>query len=563
MLRTFLTVCAIAGLAVLQFAHSGIAAASQRVALVVGNAAYQNAPVLANPHNDATAISAKLKSLGFEVVEGYDLDLRGTRRKIREFVNKLGSAEIALFYYAGHGLQVKGKNYLIPVDAALESSLDLEFEAVPMNLVLGAMEDRVETNVLFLDACRDNPLARSLRRSLGQRSSSIGRGLAELNAGQGTLISFATQPGAVASDGNTGNSPYTAALVKHLGTPGESLTDSMIRVRNEVIQVTNKRQVPWEHSSLTGRVVLKQKPAEPPKPVPAPQVSAPSRGDLEVELMVWDTVKNANSALYFETYLKQYPNGVFAEFARLKIADLENKVAEQELRRETRQADQGLADPTVEAEVTPADEDSSGSAAAGIGDEPETADESVELALAKEQDAVEETRRSIDPLARLTDREAIREVQERLYEHNFSPGKADGVPGNRTRSAVRAFEEANKLAVTGQLTEGLLQRLRDTPAPDDWAAIGFLVSKRQIFERANLSTRRDAEQAMRSDCPRCNDVLLIAKGECGALAMSNSGWGWAVRKSQKDTTNAALGECRRFGSGCEIKSLVCTGSAGN
>ena len=178
--------------------------AEKRVALVIGNSAYQHAVQLANPKNDSSDMAAKLQSLGFEVVSDKDLDLAGMRRTVRDFLGKLDGADMALFYYAGHGLQVNGNNYMVPVDAQLSGYNDLDFEALPMDLILSAMERSTRVNLIFLDACRDNPFAEKLSRSMGTRSGSVGRGLARLGSGVGSLIAFATQPGNVAMDGQGG-----------------------------------------------------------------------------------------------------------------------------------------------------------------------------------------------------------------------------------------------------------------------------------------------------------------------------------------------------------------------
>ena len=179
------------------------ARADKRVALVIGNAAYTTANPLANPTNDAGDISASLRQLGFEVVLGLDLDKGAFDAKVREFARALDGAETGLLFYAGHGLQVAGQNYLVPVDAKLESERDLDFEAVRLDFILKQMELGREdkTNIVFLDACRDNPLARNLARSMGTRSASIGKGLAQVQTGVGTFISYSTQPGNVAVDG--------------------------------------------------------------------------------------------------------------------------------------------------------------------------------------------------------------------------------------------------------------------------------------------------------------------------------------------------------------------------
>ena len=199
-------------------------------------------------------MAAALKRLGFDVVEGSDLDKRSMERTIRQFGQKLGHADVALFYFAGHGLQVGGQNYLVPVDARLTSEGDVDFESLPLALVLRQMEREAKTSIVLLDACRDNPLARNLARSMATRSSQVGQGLAEVKAGVGTLIGFSTQPGNIALDGDGRNSPYAAALLKYVDVPGKDVSAVLVAVRNDVLQATGGRQVPWEYTSLTGEV---------------------------------------------------------------------------------------------------------------------------------------------------------------------------------------------------------------------------------------------------------------------------------------------------------------------
>jgi hypothetical protein len=232
---------------------SSAAHAQKRVALVIGNSAYKHTAKLANPRHDAEDVSAVLKNRGFEVLVGLDLDKAALDRKVREFADVLQGAKVGVFFYGGHGLQVGGQNYLVPVDAELSTVSALDFEMVRLELVHRTMEREAQTNIVFLDACRDNPLARNLARAMGTRSVEVGRGLAPVESGIGTLISFSTQPGNVALDGTGRNSPFAGALVKHISTSTDDLSAILISVRNEVIKETHGKQVPWEHSSLTGR----------------------------------------------------------------------------------------------------------------------------------------------------------------------------------------------------------------------------------------------------------------------------------------------------------------------
>ena len=250
---------------------SSAAMAERRVALVIGNSAYQHTPTLANPRNDATDMAAALKKLGFQVIEGFDLDKAAFDRKVRDFADALSGASAGVFSYAGHGLQVAGVNYLVPVDAKLTTASALDWEMVRVDLVQRTMERETQSNVLFLDACRDNPLARNLARAMGTRSAEIGHGLAAAEAGVGTLISFSTQPGNVALDGTGRNSPFAGALAKRIATSKDDLSALLIDVRTEVVKKTQGKQVPWEHSALMGRFYF-----NPSAQAASPRIEAPA-----------------------------------------------------------------------------------------------------------------------------------------------------------------------------------------------------------------------------------------------------------------------------------------------
>lgn len=298
------------------FFSAPVHAAAGKAALVIGNGAYRSAPPLPNPGNDAADIASVLRGLGFEVVEGINLDRNGMADAIGRFARLLSKSEVALIFYAGHGLQIAGKNYLVPVDAKLEHPSDLKFQAVDLDGLLEDMEARKGINLVFLDACRDNPFTRSLTRAMGaSRSAAVGNGLAGTQANVGTLIAFATQPNNVAADGNGRNSPFTTALIKHMATPDLEVRAMLTRVRGDVVELTNGKQVPWDHSSLLGDVYLKAAPK-------APGGDPAATASANPEVAFWQTIANSRQSADFEAYLKQYPSGVFAALAKLRIAAL-------------------------------------------------------------------------------------------------------------------------------------------------------------------------------------------------------------------------------------------------
>ena len=257
---------------------SGVVWAAERVALVIGNSAYRNAEELPNPRNDATAIAEALARTGFEVDLQTDLDQLGMQHALRDFGRKAEAAEVALVFYAGHGVQVAGENYLLPVDAALERERDLLYEALPLNLVMEEIAQAQKVGLAIVDACRDNPLAEQLRRTLGPiRSRLVGDGLARMeNLPSDTMIAFATRPGEVAVDGAGANSPYAAALLEHLEEPGVELNLLFRKVRDTVLVNTAYRQEPRTYDALGAEPFY----FIPPKPNQRPQM--PRVAALEV-----------------------------------------------------------------------------------------------------------------------------------------------------------------------------------------------------------------------------------------------------------------------------------------
>jgi hypothetical protein len=293
--------------------------AERRVALVIGNSAYQSTAALLNPRNDAKAVGDALKRLGFEVEVAIDLSKVALDQAVRRFGDRLEGASVALFYYAGHGLEVNGVNYLVPIDATLDKERDVYYQAMDVNLVMREMEAETRVNMVFLDACRNNPLARKLRAS--GRGIAVGRGLAPIDASAGTLISYATKGGDIAEDGDGRNSPYTTALLKHIETPGIDVSIMLRRVREDVIKATQKRQVPWEYGALMGEFYFKVAQPLPPPTPPEPVRPAPP-STSEAEVVYYRAIQDSTDPADFRAFLAVFPKGVFADLAQRKLARL-------------------------------------------------------------------------------------------------------------------------------------------------------------------------------------------------------------------------------------------------
>ncbi|MBR0934472.1 caspase family protein [Bradyrhizobium jicamae] len=304
------------------------AQADKRVAFVVGNGAYKNVTPLPNPTIDAGAMASALRNVGFDVVEGTNLTRDKMTEKLLDFGKKAQGADIAVFYYAGHGIAIGGTNYLLPVDADIKSEMDVKLgAAINIDLTLDQTMSDAKVKLVFLDACRDNPFAAKIRSNSSTRSVNVQTGLAEMKSGEGTLIAFATGPGQTALDGQEGtNSPFTRALVANITQPGVEIQQAMTKVRAQVNEETNKGQLPWGHTNLIGSVYLNGAPAT--ADLNAPAASAPTAvaaaPGSDVELEFWRSIKDSNKAEEFNAYLSKYPNGQFKPLALARIAALEN-----------------------------------------------------------------------------------------------------------------------------------------------------------------------------------------------------------------------------------------------
>ena len=294
------------------------AATEKRVALVIGNAHYRNITPLDNPDNDARMIAAALRDLGFTLVGGeplLDLDKSGLDQAVQRFGRELQGADVGLFYYAGHGVQVRGDNFLVPVNADPVREADIDFQILNTVLVLRQMEAAgTRLNVVILDACRNNPFAgRSLR--------ALNSGLAEMRAPEGTLISFATQPGNVALDGATGNSPYTAALVKTIKRPGLDLFQTFNEVGLTVKRLTAGTQQPWVSSSpISGRFYFAGASAPPSLPAASP-TGETAHSDRQAE-RAWGVTKDTTSIAVLQDFIRQFGGTPYGSMARARLEEL-------------------------------------------------------------------------------------------------------------------------------------------------------------------------------------------------------------------------------------------------
>src|SRR5262247_3835611 len=278
--RVFVAVAAVWGL-LAQLLSAGPALAEKRVALVIGNGAYQNVAKLSNPVKDANAIAALLQKAGFDWVKvRQDLGNLDFKRALREFVDAAQDADVAVVYYAGHGIQVREMNYMIPVDAKLATEIDAEDETVSLDRIITALEPAKRLRLIILDACRDNPFARMMKRRVAVRAAPTG-GLGKMEPMLGdTLIAYAAKAGSTAEDGDGDNSPFAAALVKHLSVPGLDIRLAFGRVRDDVLKRTGNRQEPFVYGSLGGESIsLVPAPAPPP---PKVEVLGDAKSDYEL-----------------------------------------------------------------------------------------------------------------------------------------------------------------------------------------------------------------------------------------------------------------------------------------
>jgi uncharacterized caspase-like protein len=298
-----------------------VARAEKRVALVIGNGAYEKVSRLPNPAQDASAIEGMLKAAGFDVVQrATDLNAVTLRRALRDFSDQVREADIAVVFYAGHGIEVNGANYLIPIDAVLERDIDVEDEAVSLDRVGQILEQAKRLRLVILDACRDNPFVRSMKRTIGSRS--IGRGLAKIEIqSSDTLVAYAAKAGSTAADGDGANSPYTTALIKHLATPGLDIRLALGRIRDDVLRATSNRQEPFVYGSLGG-AEIPLVPGDARTSSPPPVVKPPTNAGTSEARRMLDLVQGTRDKALLETLANQYRGQVVGKLAGDRLEQL-------------------------------------------------------------------------------------------------------------------------------------------------------------------------------------------------------------------------------------------------
>ena len=475
------------------------AAAERRVALVIGNSAYASAARLENPANDAVDMAQALRGLGFDVVSGVDLDGNAMRRAVRDFSDKLEGADVALFFYAGHAVQVGGQNYLAPIDTDLRKESDLDFETISLDLVRKQMERSAQTQIVFLDACRDNPLARGIvgrSRAIGQ-----GKGLARFDSAvEGAFIAFATQPDNVALDGEGRNSPFTKALLRHIATPGVEISAMMTDVRREVFEVTKERQLPWTNSSLLGSFFFNPAPVE---PSPQEKAQAERLARLAAEADAFEAVKNSKDVADFEAFLRDHGDSNYAPLARLAIQRLTPAPEPKPVAAAKVAPEPPAAPPEKSAAEKPAPEKSAAekpapekpapekpAVVASLEPKPEAgARESV--AASKEPAPAAPQAAGTEPAIEELSRQAVRQIQSELDRIGCDPGRPDGLWGDRSRSALGDYARHAKLDLASlEPSAELLEQLQARKQP--------VCPKAEPPKRASRPAARTADTIVRS-----------------------------------------------------------------
>ena len=484
----------------------GPALADKRVALVIGNSSYDKVARLGNPANDAALMAETFKAAGFDNVDlKRDLKVSDMRRALRDFVDKAGDADVAVVYYAGHGIEVDGVNYLVPVDAVLDRDRDIYDEGLSLERILVAVEPARKLRLVILDACRDNPFTRSMKRTLASRA--IGRGLAKVEPSTpNTLIAFASKAGFTASDGEGKNSPFTIALVNHVTKPGLDLRKAFGYVRDDVLKSTGNKQEPYLYGSLGGDDL----PLVPAKTGPQADPQTAVRRDYELALQAGDRDG-------WEAFLRAYPEGFYADLAKVqlkKIAAEETRAAAVEKARQAEQEKARLrAEGARQAEIAKA------AAAAKAAEEARIAAERAKQIEQEKAAAAERARLAEQEKARLAAEKAKQAAQEKAGAAEQARLAAEKAAEEKKQqlAAVAPADKPEKSAV--DLPRALQAELRrvgcDTGAVDgNWNVASqmalALFNKHSGMKLDVTAARSDALDAVKAKTDRICPLICDA-----------------------------------------------------
>jgi uncharacterized caspase-like protein len=464
------------------------AVAQKRVALIIGNGAYSKVTPLPNPTRDAAALENLLLTSGFDVVRRVEnVTLIEMRRTLRDFSAQVTGAEIAIVYFAGHGIEVNGSNYLIPIDAILERDIDVEDEALPLERVSQILEPAKRLRLIVLDACRDNPFVRSMKRSVVGRS--VGRGLAKVEVlTSDTLVAYAAKAGSTASDGSGTNSPYTLALLSHLATPGLDVRLAFGRIRDEVLKTTGNTQEPFVYGSLGGAEIALV-PAKAPEIAKPAAIVKPAVPEVPQRLSeaaeAWSATKDATSLAVLEAFAARYKDTFYAELAHARIDELKRQ-------------------HTAKAE----------------------ADERQRLAMLQQD---EERKRAVADAKPLPGGDPLvlaRALQTELKRVGCDPGAVDGVWGAGAREALAEFMRLAKLSLPSEPSAAALDAVstykkRVCPLncdADERVVDGRCVAKARTVQNAPTKPSNTDEAAKNKGSPCwANNLRWGANGQSGAF----------------------------------------------
>lgn len=492
---------------------TGSALAEKRVALVMGNSGYKNVARLTNPVNDAALVSDMFKKAGFDSVDvKLDLNVAQMRKALRDFGGKAREADVAVVYYAGHGIEFDGTNYLIPTDATLETDSDVLDETLPLDRALFAVEPAKQLRLVILDACRDNPFAKTMKRTIAARA--IGRGLAKVEpSSPNTMIAFAAKAGSTASDGDTKNSPFATALVERLPMPGLDLRKAFGFVRDDVLKSTGYQQEPYVYGSLGGDDVSLV-PAKPAAAGPQANPDSEIRRDYELALQI-------GTRDVWSSFINRYPSGFYTDLAKGQLSKIVAEETRAAAADKARQAEEEKARLAAE-RAKKAEQDKAAAAAKAAEDARIAAEKAKQIEEAKA--AAAEQRRK-DAEAAVAKALADKQAAEKALADKIPADKAAAELAAKQAADAKARESEQKVAAiaptssqpslspqeTAKLVQSELRRVGclTTSADGDWNA----ASQRSLtLFNKYAGTKFDAKLAS-------FDALDAIKGKPGRVCL--------------------------------------------